>query len=397
MKPAARPSLANLLWLPPLLFLALFYFFPLASILQTSFARGQSLAAPFLEAFTSPAIQRVIAFTFWQAALSTLLTLLFGLPGAYLMARYRFRGKSLILALTAIPFVMPTLVVAAAFTALLGPRGWVNLALMSWLGLPQPPIAFANTLAAILVAHIFYNTTIVLRMVGDFWSHLDPRLTQAAEVLGAGRWRALRQVTLPLHPAGGALRRPAGLHLRLHLLRRDPHPGRTALRHAGGGDLQPDGRAVQPAPGSRLVCHPARLHPGADRHLLPAHPAHLPPALPAPADLYPEALRLLAHPPGCRAVPGGIGRLPGGAAGSPGGALLHPPGPGARPANTHRQRADPGFLPRALDQPPRVSLLRAAHPPPSLSRWATPSPQSCSRFCSVCPLPGRWRATHLLP
>jgi thiamine transport system permease protein len=198
MKPAARPFLANLLWLPPLLFLALFYFFPLASILQTSFARGQSLAAPFLEAFTSPAIQRVIAFTFWQAALSTLLTLLFGLPGAYLMARYRFHGKSLILALTAIPFVMPTLVVATAFTALLGPRGWVNLALMSWLGLPQPPIAFANTLAAILVAHIFYNTTIVLRMVGDFWSHLDPRLTQAAEVLGAGRWRALRHVTLPL-------------------------------------------------------------------------------------------------------------------------------------------------------------------------------------------------------
>jgi len=49
----------------------------------------------------------VIAFTFWQATLSTLLTLLFGLPGAYLMARYRFRGKSLILALTAIPFVMP--------------------------------------------------------------------------------------------------------------------------------------------------------------------------------------------------------------------------------------------------------------------------------------------------
>ena len=140
----------------------------------------------------------MISFTFWQAALSTLLTLLFGLPGAYLMARYRFRGKSLILALTAIPFVMPTLVVATAFTALLGPRGWVNLALMDWFQLSQPPITFVNTLWAILIAHIFYNTTIVLRMVGDFWSHIDPRLTQAAEVLGAGKWRALRHVTLPL-------------------------------------------------------------------------------------------------------------------------------------------------------------------------------------------------------
>ncbi len=91
MRSITRPSLANLLWLPPLLFLALFYFFPLASILQVSFARGEGdLLAPFLEAFSSPAIRRVIGFTFWQAALSTLLTLLFGLPGAYLLARYRF-------------------------------------------------------------------------------------------------------------------------------------------------------------------------------------------------------------------------------------------------------------------------------------------------------------------
>ena len=50
----------------------------------------------------------------------------------------------------------------------------------------------------ILVAHVFYNTTIVLRMVGDFWSHMDPRLEQAARVLGANRWQALRKVTLPI-------------------------------------------------------------------------------------------------------------------------------------------------------------------------------------------------------
>ena len=61
---------------------------------------------------------------------------------------------------------------------------------------------FTNTLAAILMAHVFYNTTIVLRMVGDFWSHLDPRLEQAAQVLGASRWQTLRHVTLPLLPAG---------------------------------------------------------------------------------------------------------------------------------------------------------------------------------------------------
>lgn len=194
-----RLSKLMLVWFAPLVFLALFYFYPLGSILGVSFGREQgSLATPFLEAFSSASVRNVIWFTFWQAALSTLLTLIIGLPGAYLFARYDFRGKSFIQALTAIPFVMPTLVVAAAFNALLGPNGWVNLALMEWFNLTQPPIHFVNTISAILLAHIFYNTTIILRMVGDFWSHLDPRNTQAAQVLGASRWGTLRYITFPL-------------------------------------------------------------------------------------------------------------------------------------------------------------------------------------------------------
>ena len=190
---------ATILWLPPLAFLALFYFLPLASILRLSFARSEAgLAAPFLSAFASASVRKVIGFTFGQAALSTLLTLLVGLPGAYLFARYRFRGKALLQALTTIPFVMPTLVVAAAFQALLGPRGWVNLALMALLDLDAPPLHFGHTVGAILLAHVFYNTTIVLRLVGDFWSHLDPRLASAAQVLGANRWQTLSRVLLPL-------------------------------------------------------------------------------------------------------------------------------------------------------------------------------------------------------
>jgi len=187
------------LWALPLVFLALFYFYPLGSILAVGFGRAQAgeLAAIFT-ALVSPGIRSVLWFTLWQAALSTLLTLLVGLPGAYLLARFEFRGKALLRTLTGVPFVMPTLVVAAAFNALLGPRGWLNLALMAIFDLAAPPVQFINTLGAILVAHVFYNTTIVLRMVGDFWSRLDPRLGQAARTLGATRWQAASQVTLPL-------------------------------------------------------------------------------------------------------------------------------------------------------------------------------------------------------
>ena len=201
MLPACWRSTLSLLslWLLPLAFLGLFFFYPLNSILDYSFARGESSSAlAFVEVLKTPSLWRVLGFTTYQAVLSTILTLVFGLPGAYLIARYQFRGKSLLLALAGIPFVMPTLVVASAFSALLGPKGWLNLALMQWFDLAIPPIHFTNTFTAILVAHVFYNTTIVLRTVGDFWAHLDPRLEQAANMLGANRFTALRRVTLPL-------------------------------------------------------------------------------------------------------------------------------------------------------------------------------------------------------
>ncbi len=188
-----------LLWLLPLSFFAIFYFYPLGNIFALSFGRSEEgILAPFLAAIQSSSIRKVLFFTVWQALLSTLFTLIIGLPGAYLFGRFRFRGKKLLRALTGVPFVMPTLVVAAAFNALLGPRGWLNLGLMNIFDLAEPPIQFINTLGAILLAHVFYNTTIVLRMVGDFWSRIDPKLNQAARMLGAKRWQSWAQITVPL-------------------------------------------------------------------------------------------------------------------------------------------------------------------------------------------------------
>lgn len=194
-----RDLVSLVVWLPPLIFLCAFYFYPLGSILVTSFERaGNGMIQPFIEAVRSTSVRNVLAFTIGQALLSTALTLIIGLPGAYLFARFEFPGKAFLRALTGIPFVLPTLVVAAAFNALLGPKGWINILFMDLFNLSQPPIQFVNTFSAILIAHIFYNTAIVLRLVGDFWAHLDPRMGQAAQVLGANRWRTWFYVTLPL-------------------------------------------------------------------------------------------------------------------------------------------------------------------------------------------------------
>ncbi len=187
-------ALGSLIWLPPLLFLLTFYLLPLVSIIRL--AAGE--AAGMIDAAAWQRIGRALSFTIWQAGLSTILTLLLGLPAAWVFSHFDFPGKSLLRALTTMPFILPTVVAAAGFNALLGPRGWVNLALMDAFNLSQSPVQVMNTLGAILLAHVFYNSSVIIRLVGAAWSQLDARLTQAGRVLGASPWRTFWSVTLPL-------------------------------------------------------------------------------------------------------------------------------------------------------------------------------------------------------
>ena len=162
----------------PVCFLALFFAYPLAAIIERGLSAGEA-AGSALDVLTDPITRDVVWFTVWQALASTALTLTLALPGAYVLGRYAFPGRAVARALVTVPFVLPTVVVALAFLAVLPARlerGWL----------------------AILVAHAFFNVAVVVRIVGTFWAGLDPRVSEAAATLGAGPWRSLREVTLPL-------------------------------------------------------------------------------------------------------------------------------------------------------------------------------------------------------
>ena len=103
-----QPLRRLLPWLAPGAFLGLFFFHPLARILGIGLDLTFISKSPYFLSRTFA----VLRFTFYQAALSTLLTLLLGLPLAYLFARFDFPSKGLFRALTAIPFMLPTVVVA---------------------------------------------------------------------------------------------------------------------------------------------------------------------------------------------------------------------------------------------------------------------------------------------
>ncbi|HEY7137109.1 MAG TPA: iron ABC transporter permease [Acidimicrobiia bacterium] len=175
----------------PVAFFALFFAYPVGTIIERGLRPGGQLdLTPLRDVFSDPALRHVAWFTVWQAAVSTALTVVLGIPGAYVLSRYRFRGRRLVWAAITVPFVLPTVVVGSAFLSLVGPRG------------PLGSLGLAGTIWPILVAHAFFNYAVVVRTVGGLWSHLDPRTEEAARVLGASRWRAFRLVTLPaLRPA----------------------------------------------------------------------------------------------------------------------------------------------------------------------------------------------------
>ena len=184
-----RSGRGTLLATLPLAFLGLFFAWPLSLVLARGLGvDGEALLAPLFDAARDPYLRGVAWFTLWQSLLSTVLTLAVGLPVAGVLSRLEFRGRRALEAATIVPFVLPTVVVGSAFVALL-----TRLA---------PVIDLRRTVAAILLAHVFFNVSVVVRTVGGLWRHLDAGPVLAARTLGASRLRAFLHVTLPrLRPA----------------------------------------------------------------------------------------------------------------------------------------------------------------------------------------------------
>jgi thiamine transport system permease protein len=170
----------------PAMFLGYFFVFPLVSITVRGLTSDGSLDLSVVgDVLADNALRRVAGFTLWQALLSTVLTVAVGLPTAWVFARFEFPGKRVLSAATLVPFVLPTLVVGTVFLNLLGPRSALGVDL-------------SGTLWIILIAHVFYNFSVVVRGVGSYWARIDPHIEDAARTLGASPWQAFRTVTLPL-------------------------------------------------------------------------------------------------------------------------------------------------------------------------------------------------------
>jgi molybdate/tungstate transport system permease protein len=166
--------------------LVLFVLLPLASILFTLTPRQ------FWLALTDPEVLRSMGLTLLAAAIATGVALLSGVPLAYLLARYRFRGRRLIEAAIDLPVVVPHTAAGVALLLVFGRRGVLGQFLTP-LGL-----VFTDHLGGIVVAMLFVSLPFLVNMSREAFALVDPELERVALIDGATPWQAFWHVTLPL-------------------------------------------------------------------------------------------------------------------------------------------------------------------------------------------------------
>lgn len=149
-----------------------------------------------IEILRSPQLAAALKFTVIQAALSTLLALIIGFPGAYLVARYDFPARGAFFAISAVPFCLPPILVILSFILYYGKRGWFT-GLLQAAGLKIQTGALMYSLAGLVLIHAFYNFPIVIQNVGSVWRRMPKSREEAARTLGAGKLRAFATGTLP--------------------------------------------------------------------------------------------------------------------------------------------------------------------------------------------------------
>ena len=211
-----------LLLVVPAVFLGVLFAWPVVAIVATGLRRRRRLAVRRRPRRLG-AHADTLAFTTWQAALSTALTFAVALPGGVGARPVAVPRPSLVRALVVLPFVLPTVVVATAVQGLVGPQGL----LATW-------VALDESLLAIVLAHAFFNYAVVVWIVGERWAHLDRRVEEAATMLGAHRWaEVLRRVTFRCSRRRSWPRR-CSCSSSLHQLRRRRAARRARARHHRG-------------------------------------------------------------------------------------------------------------------------------------------------------------------
>lgn len=191
---AIQAATSEPLWLRYILitialtWLALFLFIPLLSVFVEAFRNGWWL---YLQAFNDVDALSAIKLTFIATAIAVPLNLVFGVAAAWAIARFDFRGKSMLITLIDLPFAVSPVIAGLIFVLLFGLQGWFG----SFLDEHNIKIIFA--IPGIVLATIFVTFPFVARELIPLMQAQGKEEEEAAIVLGASGWQMFSRITLP--------------------------------------------------------------------------------------------------------------------------------------------------------------------------------------------------------
>jgi molybdate/tungstate transport system permease protein len=170
--------------------LILFIIVPIINMLVTSSPKV------LIDTFTDREFIRSISLTFTASGIATFVTLFTGLPLAYLLARFRFPGKSIVESIIDLPVVIPHTAAGIALLMVYGSRGVFGKAVAAF------GINFIDSLAGIVVAMAFISLPYLVNLSRTAFASIDVELEQAAYVDGASSFQNFRMIVLPLARRG---------------------------------------------------------------------------------------------------------------------------------------------------------------------------------------------------
>jgi sulfate transport system permease protein len=192
--PTGRPALREPLWLRAALiggaltFLGVFLLLPLILVFVQAFAHG---FGAYWDALVEPDAMSAIQLTVLVAAIAVPLNLIFGIAASWCIAKFEFRGKSLLITLIDLPFSVSPVISGMVYVLLFGLNGWFG----PWLIDHDIKIIFA--LPGLVLATIFVTFPFVARELIPLMQEQGTDEEEAAVVLGASGWQVFRRVTLP--------------------------------------------------------------------------------------------------------------------------------------------------------------------------------------------------------
>jgi iron(III) transport system permease protein len=194
--PSSRGAALRRYLLPAAVLLLLLWtvVFPNVSIVASSFEHGVGYWREFV---ASPSDMEALRTTLVIAVGSVIAALMVGIPLAFLLTRYEFRGRRLLSAAATLPAALPPLVGVVAFLFLYGESGVITRAVQELFRLDEPPWTL-NGVGAIIFVHAYTMYVYVFLFVSAGLERMDDSLDEAAAGLGASRFGRLRRVTLPL-------------------------------------------------------------------------------------------------------------------------------------------------------------------------------------------------------